>query len=1013
MSDPPSHFRRRQRPTLDPGAFLEPVSPPPASGRSSIHSIAQLDHMVSDKIDTETYGVSELRDGFFDALFLRPSPLFAADLLQDSADTLPLDFDRASPLTLRRFFPRQRHELVSVVKRVTTTRAGIRLLKSFAAFFVAYVLCLVPAVRDWLGRYYYFMVVSVIVNHPARSFGSQLDGAALTVVGAACGLGWGALGLLLSTSTAAARIGYGGILALFMALFMASISLTRAFFIRFYQAIQSAGLAIIFATLAETGSRRVEWDKLRDYGLSWLCGQVIALIINCVVCPDAGARDLASTFHTAFDIMLEALDASSCRDRRLRRLLTRSFVDLSQACRDMRIDITVTRFQPDDVGDLRNLMQAVIRALLTLKADTYLFKQAPSYEDVTITVEESAPGILDAAVTAALSPGHENLSRRAIEELGDRTKDMLSCMSESVRRCDAALMDLSGYRKHLGPKPDVSTEMLPANEKLGQAKAAFDAVESSLIESEEQLPESSIHDGDVVQLFVFARHVREAASTIECLVNKVHVMQQKSGWPRPHLPSYPFGKALHRTNAQTRHDRGGVTAGSYHVTFEEIGRLLDKMKSSDHEPTAREPLGEANELRLETLESHTSVEVSTDPAKTSRLRYRIWRVLNRLQGFESRYAFKVCLVTGLLSIPAYLEWDRGWWDKYECWWAVSISWLAMHPRVGGNVQDLFVRGFMAVLGAAWSAAAHAAGNGNPYVVAAFAVVYMLPMLLRFTQSSHPRSGLIGCLSFTVISLRLQMESEGSAPTLLAVYSGVAFLIGATVPVVVNWVLWPFVARHELRRALSSMMFFMSVIYRSVVARYVYFYEGKEPTPEDVERSEMLEGRLREGFVRIRQLLLLTQKEIRLRAPFDPLPYSALADSCERFFDYLVAVRQSALFYNPDYIRDTPEAAEQLLSYRRDAVATILSNLYILAGALRSKRKVPRYLPNAAAARRRLLLKNAEVDESMSRSGRAPDAEWHKRWSDIYRYSYNESLTGCVAQLEELEKLTKLIVGEQG
>jgi hypothetical protein len=85
---------------------------------------------------------------------------------------------------------------------------------------------------------------------------------------------------------------------------------------------------------------------------------------------------------------------------------------------------------------------------------------------------------------------------------------------------------------------------------------------------------------------------------------------------------------------------------------------------------------------------------------------------------------------------------------------------------------------------------------------------------------------------------------------------------------------------------------------------------------------------------------LTRHEIRLRAPFDPLPYSALADACERFFDYLIAVRQAALFYNPGYIRDNPVASEKLLGYRRDAVAAILGNLYILAGALRSQRKVP-------------------------------------------------------------------------
>ena len=113
---------------------------------------------------------------------------------------------------------------------------------------------------------------------------------------------------------------------------------------------------------------------------------------------------------------------------------------------------------------------------------------------------------------------------------------------------------------------------------------------------------------------------------------------------------------------------------------------------------------------------------------------------------------------------------------------------------------------------------------------------------------------------------------------------IAFLIGTVVPVVVNWVLWPFVARHELRNALSSMMFFMSIIYRSkeapcmclaqqvliyvaVVSQYVYFEEGNEPTPDVIKHSEMLEGRLREGFVRIRQLL------VRYPVPplFGPVP----------------------------------------------------------------------------------------------------------------------------------------------
>ena len=89
---------------------------------------------------------------------------------------------------------------------------------------------------------------------------------------------------------------------------------------------------------------------------------------------------------------------------------------------------------------------------------------------------------------------------------------------------------------------------------------------------------------------------------------------------------------------------------------------------------------------------------------------------------------------------------------------------------------------------------------------------------------------------------------------------------------------------------------------------------------------------------------MTRHEPSLRAPFDPLPYSALANACERFFEFIIAVRQSAMFYNPGSIRDNPVAAQKLLRHRRDAVAAILGNLYILGGALRSQRKVPVSLP---------------------------------------------------------------------
>ena len=283
--------------------YLAQARPALGSRQNSSVSLGQIEQMVSgDKIDTETYGVSELREGFFDALFLKPSNTSDLDFREYAKTTLPRAFDKGHPLSPKHFLSRQMHEMRSLAVRVTTTRAGIRLLKAFLAFFIAYIICLIPAARDWLGRYSYIMVVSVILNHPARTVGSQIEGAIMTTVGTAAGLGWGVIAMLLSTSTLAASAGYGGILATFLALFMAVIAWVRSFFVKFHQAVLCAGIAITFTTLAETFSRRIDWEKILSYGLPWVIGQGIALAVNCLVFPDAGARPLAVMINKFFFI---------------------------------------------------------------------------------------------------------------------------------------------------------------------------------------------------------------------------------------------------------------------------------------------------------------------------------------------------------------------------------------------------------------------------------------------------------------------------------------------------------------------------------------------------------------------------------------------------------------------------------------------------------------------------------------------------------------------------------------
>ena len=56
---------------------------------------------------------------------------------------------------------------------------------------------------------------------------------------------------------------------------------------------------------------------------------------------------------------------------------------------------------------------------------------------------------------------------------------------------------------------------------------------------------------------------------------------------------------------------------------------------------------------------------------------------------------------------------------------------------------------------------------------------------------------------------------------------------------------------------------------------------------------------------------------------------------------------------------------------------------------------------------------AELECGMEAEGDEEKIEAEKKWHQIFSYAFNESFNGCVAQLEEMETYTKMIVGEQG
>lgn len=206
-----------------------------------------------------------------------------------------------------------------------------------------------------------------------------------------------------------------------------------------------------------------------------------------------------------------------------------------------------------------------MNAVVSLKSETRLFeppawdvpsRDSPSLQEFPEFVIEmdNVPGP-DAQIDS------EEIVEFVTESLATPTKNLLQSMKFCLKSCDAALMDMCGHRRYLGPPYTVSNDVHSALLNLQDHIAVFNSRQEQVLTSD-RLSHTYTRLPDVLRIFAFCRAVHQAASSIEVLVARIDELRQRQpAYPRFHLPNYPLQKAIHRTNAQVRHDRGGVTAG--------------------------------------------------------------------------------------------------------------------------------------------------------------------------------------------------------------------------------------------------------------------------------------------------------------------------------------------------------------------------------------------------------------------------------------------------------------------
>lgn len=401
--------------------------------------------------------------------------------------------------------------------------------------------------------------------------------------------------------------------------------------------------------------------------------------------------------------------------------MSAQLVNLSETVRDMRNEVCICRISPDDAEQLRNMLQELIRDLMSLKHETILFDNMPSDDDenTIIQIDDTSETIDESDSDAfSVTTAHIEIIQ---EQMAEPTRSLLSAMSSMIRCCDNVLMRTLGAPNLIEDFEE--TDAAQSLQDLQRAIREYDIADEAVIKHPE-LPTLYTSNPVLVEMFLFMQPIRQAANTVNNLANKVLEIhgKPKSGRKRLFLPSFPLSKAIRRMNPQVQHDRGGGSATLYYKIKEEIDTIMDKVHAKAYVIHPEQ----AGDERL----TKNTAAAGFMTADGDSVRFRTWQVLHRLQQFEARFALKVVFVMTPLCVPAWLHESRDWWYEYDCWWALVAAWFMMHPRVGGNATDLVSRTVATITGAVWAAliywAGEASGRGLPYVLAVGAVIFMVP-----------------------------------------------------------------------------------------------------------------------------------------------------------------------------------------------------------------------------------------------------------------------------------------------
>lgn len=1020
--------------------------------------------------ELDDFNLEELRDGFFDPVYTKPEKTLLDDDVDDEISH-PAGV-HAGLKELGGSKPMQR-----LVAGLKSQRLSI--FKYFVAFFASLVICVIRPSGRWVGHQYrYFLPIAVLLHHPVRNIGVQLEMTLASISGGALGMGWSALAWYISVATKPAANHQGGILFASLTLALLWIIWVRELYQRLLYFTMSFSIAIIFLHNADLVSSKhdLQWKIFWDFGISYLFGMLLSLVVCVLVDPHSGNAELIDQYSDSITSMkqflLALVDKEKVSDESellhlQKKMINSISVGLSEGYREFANQWTISKFNKDKLKELRNSLTSFVSPLRVLPISHKLLdkteleklfqqlnnpKRDPDLAknlDESATPEAETPMVHSGSVTP--SPRGQGTLPKGLaldNELylsvlrSSFSKETFSLILEMVcvlENMTNALQKFETAKLNFKNLEELDSTFAHSLQRLKRKIYKLDVCYKNFTKSEFFCKEL-LADADCVDVFLFIRYLRNAAKHLVPTVEKCQSLGSDIKWRVIPL-HYPLHRALIRLPRQCALDEGAGNILHYFETKRDVDDIFESVYNSytsRHKYTRGENDKKAG-VSVRAIDHKDFNFHTTD----NKWRFRLWKLSSALVGPEMKWTLKVVFVIIFFSLPGWIPESHSWYGKYQCLWTPLTFLLLAHRKHSGKWDTMVMRLGCALVGIFWGWAANQSRHfGSPYVICTFGGLFAALFAVNIFVYGNTKSSFTALLCFVVIVLEPYGKGQSSLNTAEiwknTWVTGLSFIIAILASVPVNWVVWSFKARTELRLSVSSLLSHISQSYQSVTDRYLYRDLNDAPTELTLALSHIREIRLTQSALAVRGLLTKARNEMAFISNFSPTKYERLLDASDFLLEKIIEARISGTFFeiwNEDPDNETTRA---LLSLRRDSVSSVIFVFYILSNCFRSKNKVPLYLPNPMLSRKKLYdflsefqqkrthtqpLKHEEqiasqrsslekkLFKSHAQTNEFEDYE-KSHWTEIHGMAFARAFTDITEALQVVVSCSKDILGEE-